>query len=128
MKDLQYNKLIIQNDLVSDQFSLEEKYLLSSLRSMCYPAKMNFLKMHKGNLKCSLKCDDDETQLHIFQAFTPILARLDIPHTVRIKDIYGNIDDQRNAVKIFMKIDSIRSILLSDILPGGIVARTPARI
>ena len=82
--------------------------------------------MHKGNLQCSLKCDDDETQMYIFQACTPILARLDFPHTVRIKDIDGNIDEQRNAVKIFMKIDSIRSILLSDILPGGVVARTPA--
>ena len=128
MKDLQYDKLSIQNYLISDLFSLEEKYLLSSLRSMCFPAKMNFRKMHKGNLKCSLKCDDDETQLHIFEACTPILARLDFPHTVRIKDIYGNIEEQRNAVKIFMKIDSIRSILLSDILPGGIVARTPACI
>lgn len=55
MKDLQYDKLSIQNYLISDLFSLEEKYLLSSLRSMCYPAKMNFRKMHKGNLKCSLK-------------------------------------------------------------------------
>ena len=128
MKDLQHDKLIIQNYLVSDQFSLEEKYLLTSLRSMCYPAKMNFRKMHKGNLKCSLKCDDDETQFHIFQACTPILTRLDFPHTVRLPDIYGNINEQRNAVKIFMKIDSIRIILLSDILPGGVVARTPARI
>ena len=82
--------------------------------------------MHKGNLKCSLQCDNDETQVHIFEACTPILSRLDIPHTVKIQDIYGNIDEQRNAVKIFRKIDSIRSNLLSDILPGGVVARTPA--
>ena len=31
MKDLKYDKLMIQNYLVSDQLSLEDKYLLSSL-------------------------------------------------------------------------------------------------
>ena len=77
MKDLQFDKLTIQNYLVSDQFSLVEKYFLSSLGSMCYPAEMNFWKLHKGNLKSSLKCDKVETQLHIFQACIPILARLD---------------------------------------------------
>ena len=126
MKDLNYDKLMIQNYLVSDQLCLEEKNLLASLRSMCYPAKMTFRKMHKGNLECSLQCDNDETQVHIFEACTPILSRLNIPHTVKIQDIYGSIDVQRSAVKIFRKIDSIRSNLLSYILPGEVVARTPA--
>ena len=66
MKHLKYDKLAIQSYLVSDLFSVEEKRLLFSLRSMCYPAKMNFQKMNKGNLKCSFQCNQDETQIHIF--------------------------------------------------------------
>ena len=126
MKHLKYDKLAIQNYLVSDLFSIEEKRLLSSLRSMCYPAKMNFRKMNKGNLKCSFLCNEDETQMHIFQECTPLLSRLNISHTVEMKDIYGNINEQSSAIKTFLKIDGIRRILLNDILPGGVVARTPA--
>ena len=93
---------------------------------MCYPAKMNFRKMNKGNLKCSFQCNQDETQIHIFQECTPLLSRLNIPHTVDMNDIYGDMNEQRSAIKTFIKIDSIRRILLNDILPGGVVARTPA--
>ena len=63
--------------------------------------------MQKRNLKCSLQCDNDETQVHMFEACTPILSRQDVPHTLRIQNIYGNIDEQRNAVKIFRKLDGV---------------------
>ena len=72
MKHLKYDKLAIQSHLVSDLFSVEEKRLLFSLRSMCNPAKMNFRKMNKGNLKCSFQCNQDETHIHIFQECTPL--------------------------------------------------------
>ena len=49
---------------------------------------MNFRKMQKRNLKCSLQCDNDETQVHMFEACTPILSRRDVPHTLRIQNIY----------------------------------------
>ena len=115
MKDLKYDNLVIQNYLVSDQFSIEEKKLLLSLRSMCYPAKMNFRKMNKGNLKCSFFCEEEETQGHIFQACKPLLSRLETSSAVRIKDIYGTINEQRNAIKILIKIHDIRKNLLKDI-------------
>ena len=40
------------------------------------PAKMNFKKLHQGDLKCVLKCNEDETQIHIFQKCQPVLERL----------------------------------------------------
>ena len=104
---------------MSDQFSLEEKKLLVSLRSMCYPAKMNFRKMNKGNLKCSFFCEEEETQGHIFQACKPLLSRLETSSAVRINDIYGTLDEQRNAIKILIKIHDIRKNLLKD-TPNGL--------
>ena len=49
LNSLQYEELVIQPYLESSHFSLEEKQLLYSLRSKCYPTKMNFKKMNKGN-------------------------------------------------------------------------------
>ena len=65
LKNLSYKKLSIQPYLTMNKFSLKEKQLLFSLRSHCYKAKINFRKMNRGDLKCSLKCNSDETQLHI---------------------------------------------------------------
>ena len=91
IKDLKYLNLSIKKYLI--------KQLLASLRSMCYPAKMNFRKMHKGNLSCSFQCSEPETQGHIFQACQPILSRLDMPHTVNINYIYGSISEQKKQYK-----------------------------
>ena len=100
--------------------------MLFSLQSKCYPAKMNFRKLHRGDLKCFLKCDADETQFHIFQDCEPIKSRLGISIYPKLEDIYKSITLQKNAVLIFIKIDHIRKQLKENILPGGLVARAPA--
>ena len=100
MKDLKYDSLSIQKYLISELFSQEEKKLMALLISMCYPAKLNFQKMHKRNLKCSLQCNEPETQMNIFEACPAILSKLDIRHDVKIQDIYGNINEQLNAIKL----------------------------
>ena len=65
-----------------------------------------------------MQCNEPETQIQICEACQPILSTLDIQHDVKIQDIGGNINEQLNAIKIFMKIVSIRRTLLDDILPG----------
>ena len=85
---------------------MEEKQLLFSLRSKCYPAKMNFRKQYKGNLKCSFQCLDQETQTHICKNCGPIKAKLS--DSVNKKDIYGNLNDQIKLVKTLSKVDLIR--------------------
>ena len=52
MHQLKYNSLHIQCYMTDSSFTHNEIKLLFSLRSNCYPAKMNFKKMHKGDLKC----------------------------------------------------------------------------
>ena len=126
MKGLQYNEFKIQAYMNTSIFSTQEINLLFSLRSKCYPAKMNFKKLHRGDLKCFLKCDADETQFHIFQDCEPIKSRLGISIYPKLEDIYKNITLQKNAVLIFIKIDHIRKQLKESILPGGLVARAPA--
>jgi hypothetical protein len=125
MGDLVYQKLEIQHYMTSSQFKLQEIKLLFSLRSKCYPAKMNFTKLTKGNLKCSFKCDSNETQDHIFEHCDPIKQRISYPFTVNLKHIYGSIEEQLNVIKMLIKIDSIRKLMREDILPGGYSARTP---
>ena len=56
MKDLEYDSLLIQPYLTNGQFQMKQIKLLFSLRSKSYPAKTNFSKMHRGNLRCRLGC------------------------------------------------------------------------
>ena len=66
LKHVKYNNYMIQPYLKSKDITMKEKILLFSLRSGCHPAKLNFRKMNKNNLLCSLKCDAEESQSHIF--------------------------------------------------------------
>ena len=89
MKNLNYISLNIQPYLIKEYFSFEEKKLLFSLRSQCYNAKLNFRKLNRNNLRCSLKCDTEESQAHIFQSCEPILNKLGIQNVPNIIHIYG---------------------------------------
>ena len=109
--DLVYNKLELEPYLISTQFNHQEIKLLFSLRSKCYPAKMNFTKLNKGNLKCSFQCDSYETQDHIFENCYPIKQRISYPYTVNLKHVNGSIEQQQSIIKILIKIDNIRRMM-----------------
>ena len=126
MKDLVYKDFKIQPYMNTNTFSTHEINLLFSLRSKCYPAKMNFKKLHRGDLNCSLKCDVQETQFHIFQECEPIRSKLGLSTNPKLEDIYKSSSHQKNAVIVFTKIDLIRKQLIDNILPGGLVARALA--
>ena len=125
LADLHYKKFEIQPYMISSQFNLQEIKLLFSLRSKCYPAKMNFTKLNRGNLKCSFQCNSNETQDHIFEDCEPIKQRISYPFTVNLKLIYGSVEQQNNVIKLLIEIDNIRKLMKEDILPGGYAARTP---
>ena len=126
MKALEYKTFGIQQYIISIKFSVKQIRLLFSLRSSCYSAKMNFPKMNRGNLKCIFLCDQQETQIHIFEECQPIRERLDYNTNVKLKYIYGTLDEQLEAIIILEKIDDMRSHMRNNILPGGSVARTQA--
>ena len=87
---------------------------------------MNFTIMNQGNLKCTFRCDSDETQDHIFENCDPIRQRIGYPHRVELKHIYGSIDEQYSVIKILTRINNMRNLMKQNILPGGFSARTPA--
>ena len=58
LKNPNYKDFGMQPHLNSNKFSTSKK---------CYPAKMNFKKLNKKDIKCVFKCDEEETQCHIFQ-------------------------------------------------------------
>ena len=65
-KDIIYKEYKIQSYLYSNIFSYEERKLLYSLRSRCNQAKLNFRKLNRNNLLCSLGANELEDQIHIF--------------------------------------------------------------
>ena len=122
---LQYKTLGIQCYLTDINFSNNEIKLLFSLRSNCYSVKMNFRKINKGDLKCSFNCDENETQVHVFENCQPIKKKLNLKTSVKLDIIYGTVSEQKSALSIFLRIDMIRKQMKNEILPGRSDARTP---
>ena len=56
LEKIEYKTFGIQQYIISIKFSVKQIRLLFSLRSKSYPAKTNFSKMHRGNLRCRLGC------------------------------------------------------------------------
>ena len=124
MHKLNYEEFKIQKYLISSKFSSEEKHLLFSLRSNCYPAKNNFKNMNKGSLLCTLKCRQVETQYHIFEDCEPVLSRLNLTQAIPLDSIYGSPQEQKSAVEVFLKIDKLGRDMINKLLPGEDIART----
>ena len=116
LKSLEYKSLGIQQYMISEQFSLKQIKLLYSLRSKCYPAKMNFKKMNKGDLKCTFLCSQEETQDHIFETCPAIRQKLDFNSSMKLDSIYGDVTEQLEAIQVFEKIDDMRTIMRKELL------------
>ena len=95
MQHISYTNITLQDYMHMQKFSLKEKKLLFSLRSSCYPARMNFKKMNRLSLTCSLKCNTEETQFHIFQSCRPILEKLGVSEVPQLSQIYGSHQEQK---------------------------------
>ena len=74
-----------------------------------HPAKTNFRRMHLNNMKCSLGCNADEDQQHIFE-------NCGVLHTDQNRNIYNYIfedsDKQKEAISAFIIIEERRRELI----------------
>jgi hypothetical protein len=98
-------------------FSNKEIKLLILLRSRCHPTKINFEKLNKFNLNCSLKCDIIESQEHIFENCNQITKKMKSNSNVDLKSIFSTAQYQKEIVIQIMEKENIRKVLLDEINP-----------
>ena len=106
---MKYETFVIQPYLKCSKFNLHERKLLFSLRSRMHPAKNNFNKMHSPNLKCSLGCDSDEDQRHIFEQCEVLKSHL---YMKLYDNIFHDSTKQKEAISIFLNLEARRKELL----------------
>ena len=122
--DVKYPKFIIQPYMYNKMFGKKEIKKMCLLRSKSYPAKMNFKKMYKNNLKCSFSCNTLETQSHIFEECKPIICNLLNPVPIKLEQIFGSLQEQCDIIEKLVEIDTVRKLMKDNLLPGGAAART----
>ena len=118
-----YKSLTIQPYLTSIHINDEEAKLLYNLRSRCHPSKLNFRKLYRNDLKCTFGCSEAEDQVHIFTTCQPILSRLQPIKQTNFHQIYGNLSDQKEVIKVYLEIDKMRKSMRDDLLPGEETSR-----
>ena len=122
--DVKYPKFGIQPYMYNKMFGKKEIKIMCLLRSKSYPAKMNFRKMYKNNLKCSFSCNTLETQSHIFEECKPIICNLLNPVPIKLEQIFGSLQEQCDIIEKLVEIDTVRKLMKDNLLPGGAAART----
>ena len=80
--------------------------------------------MFKNNLKCSFYCNSYNTQLHIFEEYSPILSKKRTPTNLNLNQIFGTLEDQCVIIGRLVEIDLIRKQMKDNLLPGGAPDRT----
>ena len=100
--------------ICDNRFSAEEVQLLFQLRTRMYPVKANFKNHYKDEKLlckfCAFGISDQQHQLEcvVLTKFIPELSCT----TVEYADIFGSVDDQLAAIKLFVEITNQRNILL----------------
>ena len=110
LNDLVYEDLKTQSYLTDRKFNLEERKLLTLLRSRCHAAKANFKKLYKSNLKCSLGCFDNEDQIHIFTQCL-WLQNINLSST-EYKDLFKDSNKQKEAIIVFLQKEKQRRLII----------------
>ena len=120
----------MQEYLKSVKLTKPEKILLFKLRIRMIDIKGNFQERHRGNLHCEL-CEDEtedeteeETQMHLLRCQF-LKKHPDLEQSIseiRYDDIFGDLDSQVKAIKVWKKIVSVRKIHLKkkNISPGAL--------
>jgi hypothetical protein len=109
IKDVNYETFSIQPYLKCSKFNNCERKLLYSLRSRMHPAKNNFKKLHSPNLKCSLGCNSDEDQRHIFGQCEVLKSHF---YNNLYDYIFQDSTKQKEALSVFIILEERRKELL----------------
>jgi hypothetical protein len=73
--------------------------------------------MYNNELKCTFNCDSDEDQIHALQKCLPVLTRAGIKaDSVKYENIFGNINQQEETIRTYLKMDIIRTKMKEELL------------
>ena len=104
----------MQDYLISDNLSTEEKQLLFKFRTRTYPCKTNFRKLYEPDLSCPICLEEDSPEhlLHCVSHSTDTGG-------LEYKDIFGNIKQQIKIISVLKQITENRNLILNSIPING---------
>jgi hypothetical protein len=107
INNIQYEKLQIQDYLISGELTNKEANTIAAIRSKCVRGiKSNFKKMFKDTM-CPLKCGQEDSQKHLLECPISTSTRV-----VSMEQINGSYADMKDLAKEFSKRTCERERLL----------------
>ena len=97
----------MQDYLLTDNLTTEEKHLLFKFRTYTYPCKTNFRRLYEPDLSCPICLEEDRPE-HLLNCTT---QGVDI-NSVKFSDIFGNINQQTKIIKVLKHINENRNIIM----------------
>ena len=61
--------------------------------------------MNQNNLKCTLNCQNNEDQRHVFIHCEPVLKLIQNRSIVVYEDIFGSLEEQTQVIRAFIHIE-----------------------
>ena len=116
VKNIEYQKLKVQNYMTSPIFSNLEVNTLHALRSRSTECKENYKQKYAySNLLCALCGDENENQQHILKCRV-LLANLKTTNMIKEKPVYEdifspNVQKQKVITVIYMELFELRKNL-----------------
>ena len=104
----------MQDYLISDNLSTEDKQMLFKFRTRTYPCKTNFRKLYEPDLSCPI-CLEEDSPEHLLNCAS---HGIDIGG-LEYKDIFGNIKQQIKIITVLKKITVNRNLILNTIPTNG---------
>ena len=98
----------IQDYLISNKLTTEEKQLLFQLRTRSYDCKANFRNLYKNQLACSI-CGHEDNQPHLLSCTTTTQG-VDLTG-IKYSDIFGKVEQQVRITKLMMQISNKRKTI-----------------
>ena len=106
-------ELNISEYLRDKDINPEQAKFIFKIRTRMYPVKCNFKTQYKMNYLCDLCKQEDENQEHLLKCKVLLHFVPELKDTiVQYKDIFGNIDEVKEASKLLYKVCKEREALL----------------
>ena len=111
VKNIDYDKFVVQPYLTDVRFQTKEKQMLFSLRVRMTSTKLNYRSMYT-DLNCNI-CSENvpQSDSHLLECQTLIneCSELRNDTQVEYEDIFGNTEEQLRIAKLFMAIFETKS-------------------